>query len=49
MDSDHLPVTTAIVTKEEILQMQNNTPLNNTKETTKLEMKVLRGKKCFNI
>ena len=39
----------AVVPKEEIFQMQNNAISNNTEKATKLEMKVCRGRECFNI
>ena len=39
----------AVVTEEEIFQMQNYAIPKNTKKAMKLEMKVLRSKQYFNI
>ena len=39
----------AEVTEDNILRMQDNAIPNNTKKATKTEMKVFRGKQCFNI
>ena len=39
----------AEVTENDILRMQDITiPINDTRKATKLEMKVLRDKQCFN-
>ena len=39
----------AVVTEEEIFQMQDNTIPNTTKKAMKSGMKVFRGKQSFNI